>query len=33
MDPIDLELAIKDTSRLLNRLQTMQVQEGQDDKS
>jgi hypothetical protein len=33
MDPIDLELAIKDTSRLLNRLQAMQVQEEQDDKS
>ncbi len=33
MDPIDLELVIKDTSRLLNRLQAMQVQEEQDDKS
>ena len=33
MDPIDLELAIKDTSRLLTRLQAMQVQEEQDDKS
>lgn len=33
VDPIDLELAIKDTSRLLNRLQAMQVQEEQDDKS
>lgn len=29
----DLELAIKDTSRLLTRLQDMQVQEEQDDKS
>ena len=26
-------LAIKDTNRLLNRLQAMQVQEEQDDKS
>lgn len=33
MDPIDLELVIKDASRLLTRLQAMQVQEGQDDKS
>lgn len=33
MDPMDLELAIKDTNRLLNRLQAMQVQEEQDDKS
>jgi len=33
MDPMDLELAIKDTSRLLTRLQDMQVQEEQDDKS
>ena len=33
MDPIDLELAIKDASRLLTRLQDMQVQEEQDDKS
>jgi hypothetical protein len=30
---MDLELAIKDTSRLLTRLQDMQVQEEQDDKS
>lgn len=33
MDSIDLELAIKDASRLLTRLQDMQVQEEQDDKS
>lgn len=33
MDPIDLELVIKDASRLLTRLQAMQVQEEQDDKS
>lgn len=33
MDPMDLELAIKDASRLLTRLQDMQVQEEQDDKS
>ena len=33
MDPMDLELVIKDTSRLLTRLQDMQVQEEQDDKS
>lgn len=32
MDPMDLELAIKDTNRLLNRLQAMQVQEEQDGK-
>ena len=33
MDPMDLVLAIKDASRLLTRLQDMQVQEEQDDKS
>ena len=33
VDPMDLELVIKDTSRLLTRLQDMQVQEEQDDKS
>ena len=33
MDPIDLGLVIKDASRLLTRLQAMQVQEEQDDKS